>query len=49
MWRSAGTNQFVVYTAEDFAVVQAEVYNIISGRILVGHAVHNDLKVSHAC
>lgn len=31
--------------AEEFATVQQEVYDIIKGRILVGHAVQNDLKV----
>ncbi|XP_073078191.1 RNA exonuclease 4 isoform X3 [Manis javanica] len=30
---------------EDFEVVQKEVANILKGRILVGHALHNDLKV----
>ncbi|XP_060613106.2 RNA exonuclease 4 [Anolis sagrei] len=30
---------------EDFKVVQAEVASILKGRILVGHAVHNDLKI----
>lgn len=31
--------------AEDFVVVQREVAEILKGRILVGHALHNDLKV----
>ncbi|CAI9546716.1 unnamed protein product [Staurois parvus] len=30
---------------EDFKVVQKEVSEILKGRILVGHAVHNDLKI----
>ncbi|KAH0615375.1 hypothetical protein JD844_004557, partial [Phrynosoma platyrhinos] len=30
---------------EDFKVVQKEVASILRGRILVGHALHNDLKV----
>ncbi|XP_062816314.1 RNA exonuclease 4 [Anolis carolinensis] len=30
---------------EEFRVVQAEVAGILKGRILVGHAVHNDLKI----
>ncbi|XP_077488366.1 uncharacterized protein LOC144099140 isoform X1 [Amblyomma americanum] len=30
---------------EDFAKVQKEVSEILNGRILVGHAVHHDLKV----
>lgn len=30
---------------EEFEVVQKEVYDILKQRILVGHAVHNDLKV----
>lgn len=30
---------------EDFNIVQREVYNIIKNRILVGHSIHNDLKV----
>ncbi|NWI12380.1 REXO4 exonuclease, partial [Crypturellus soui] len=34
-----------IKTGEDFKVVQKEVADILSGRILVGHALHNDLKV----
>ncbi|XP_021269532.1 RNA exonuclease 4 [Numida meleagris] len=30
---------------EDFKTVQKEVADILNGRILVGHALHNDLKV----
>ncbi|XP_060106863.1 RNA exonuclease 4 [Heteronotia binoei] len=32
-------------TGEDFKVVQKEVADLLKGRILVGHALHNDLKV----
>lgn len=32
-------------TGEDFDVVQAEVANLLRGRILVGHALKNDLAV----
>ena len=31
--------------AKDFNAVQAQVADLFKGRILVGHAVHNDLKV----
>lgn len=31
--------------AKEFWVVQKEVAELIKGRILVGHALHNDLKV----
>ncbi|XP_069604121.1 RNA exonuclease 4 [Ranitomeya imitator] len=34
-----------VKNGEDFKVVQKEVSEILKGRILVGHAVHNDLKI----
>ncbi|NXX15024.1 REXO4 exonuclease, partial [Podargus strigoides] len=34
-----------IKTGEDFKTVQKEVANILNGRILVGHALHNDLKV----
>ncbi|XP_059850204.1 RNA exonuclease 4 [Hypanus sabinus] len=34
-----------VKNGEDFKVVQKEVADILKGRILVGHAVHNDLKI----
>ncbi|MCJ8741013.1 hypothetical protein PDJAM_G00065740 [Pangasius djambal] len=30
---------------EDFKIVQQEVAKILEGRILVGHAIHNDLKI----
>ncbi|KAM3825715.1 RNA exonuclease 4 isoform 1-T2 [Vipera latastei] len=32
-------------TGEDFKTVQKEVADILKGRILVGHALHNDLKI----
>ena len=32
-------------SAKDFQVVQKAVAEIMKGRILVGHALHNDLKV----
>lgn len=31
--------------AKDFPTVQKKVAELIEGRILVGHALHNDLKV----
>ncbi|XP_067868145.1 RNA exonuclease 4 isoform X2 [Heterodontus francisci] len=34
-----------VKNGEDFKVVQREVADILEGRTLVGHAVHNDLKI----
>ncbi|XP_009997269.1 PREDICTED: RNA exonuclease 4, partial [Chaetura pelagica] len=34
-----------IKTGEDFKTVQKEVAEILSGRILVGHALRNDLKV----
>ncbi|XP_068771226.1 RNA exonuclease 4 isoform X2 [Struthio camelus] len=34
-----------IKTGEDFKIVQKEVADILNGRILVGHALHNDLKV----
>lgn len=35
----------VVFLGEDFKTVQKEVTDILKGRILVGHALRNDLKV----
>lgn len=32
--------------AKDFRIVQKRVAELIKGRILVGHALRNDLKVS---
>jgi hypothetical protein len=34
-----------VTVAKEFWAVQKEVAELIKGRILVGHALHNDLKV----
>nr|CAB3482820.1 unnamed protein product [Digitaria exilis] len=34
--------------AKEFWVVQKEVAELIKGRILVGHALHNDLKIEDA-
>lgn len=34
-----------VRNGEDLATVQREVADILQGRILVGHAIHNDLKI----
>ena len=34
-----------VYVAEEFSVVQKEVSDLLQGRVLVGHALCNDLKV----
>ena len=31
--------------APEFKIVQKEVSELISGRVLIGHAVHHDLKV----
>lgn len=33
--------------AEDFAIVQKEVAELLSGRVLVGHAIQNDLKIMY--
>lgn len=33
------------FAAEDLYTVQKEVIELLKGRILVGHALHNDLKV----
>ena len=35
-----------MFAGKDFKVVQKEVSDILQGRLLVGHAVHHDLKVS---
>ncbi|KAK1803634.1 hypothetical protein P4O66_021048 [Electrophorus voltai] len=34
-----------IENGEDFKTVQQEVAQILEGRILVGHAIHNDLKI----
>lgn len=36
---------FELVSGEQFEVVQKEVAEMLKGRILVGHALHNDLKV----
>lgn len=41
----SGVRPELLKKGEDFEVVQKEVANILKGRILVGHALHNDLKV----
>ncbi|KAL3254901.1 hypothetical protein MRX96_046723 [Rhipicephalus microplus] len=41
----SGVRPSDVEKGEEFAKVQKEVSEILSGRILVGHAVHHDLKV----
>lgn len=33
------------FTGEQVKIVQMEVADILKGRIVVGHAIHNDLKV----
>lgn len=33
-------------TGENVRTVQREVAEILKGRIVVGHAIHNDLKVA---
>lgn len=33
------------FTGEEVKIVQSEVAEILKGRIVVGHAIHNDLKV----
>lgn len=33
------------FTGEEVKIVQREVAEILKGRIVVGHAIHNDLKV----
>ncbi|NWX29185.1 REXO4 exonuclease, partial [Notiomystis cincta] len=41
----SGIRPHNVHTGEDFKTVQSEVAEILKGRILVGHALRNDLKV----
>lgn len=36
---------FALTAGEDVQTVQGEVAEILKGRIVVGHAIHNDLKV----
>lgn len=40
------TNFCFPVAGEDFKVVQQRVADLLKDRILVGHALHNDLKVS---
>ena len=35
----------VIHVAIDFSLVQKEVSQILKDRILIGHSIHNDLKV----
>ena len=35
----------ISHVAENFDVVQQEVSDLLEGKFLIGHAVHNDLKV----
>jgi len=43
----SGVRKEDLVSGEDFAVVQKEVCDLIEGRRLVGHAIHNDLKILH--
>lgn len=36
------------FAAEDMYTVQKELSDLLKGRILVGHALHNDLKVIYS-
>ena len=38
----------ILFSAPDFKTVQLEVSKLLKGRILVGHALRNDLAVRHA-
>lgn len=35
----------LISAGEDVMIVRKEVAEIVQGRIIVGHAIHNDLKV----
>ena len=37
--------KLIIFVAEEFNVVQKEVSGLLKGKILVGHALRNDLKV----
>ena len=39
------TTLFYDTAAKDFSVVQKDVAELITGRVLIGHALHHDLKV----
>ncbi|KAK7101817.1 uncharacterized protein [Littorina saxatilis] len=41
----SGVRASDLWKAEEFLVVQREVSDLLKGRVLVGHALHNDLKV----
>lgn len=41
------TTSLFCLSGEKLEVVQKEVADMLKGRVLVGHAVHNDLKVPH--
>jgi len=43
--RFSGVRPSDLVHAEDFKTVQKEVSDLLLGRILVGHAIHNDLRV----
>lgn len=43
----SGITAELLENAVPLNVVQKEVSDIIENRILVGHAIHNDLQVSH--
>lgn len=43
--RISGIRPRDMWKAKDFRIVQKKVADLINGRILVGHALHNDLKV----
>jgi hypothetical protein len=45
-WRS-WCMHIIFSSAKDFRVVQKRVAEIVNRRILVGHALHNDLKVRY--
>lgn len=43
--RPLRSGRLVCFSGEEFEIVQKEVAALLKGRILVGHALHNDLKV----
>ena len=47
-WHIFHHTMFVISSGEEFTTVQGEVANILKGRLLVGHAIMNDLKVVFA-
>lgn len=44
MWRRI----WLDFAAEDIYTVQKDLNDLLKGRILVGHALHNDLKVIYS-